>query len=144
MSPMKTLLRALGGRKALKGKVSSRADLKDRIRAGLPFMVLESLLESFDLTREELCAALNLPLRTIARRKAQGKLSVEESDKLVRFARIAGEASAVFGGPERAVNWLRRENRALAGLAPLSLLDTDVGARQVEEVLGRIQHGVHS
>jgi putative toxin-antitoxin system antitoxin component (TIGR02293 family) len=63
---------------------------------------------------------------------------------LVRFARIATFASDVLGDDAKASRWLQRPNRALSGRQPLSLLDTDLGAREVEAILGRIEHGVFS
>jgi len=144
VTPTGAIVTALGGGKVLRGRVSSLSDLQEEIRAGLPFSALESLLEAFALTREEVSVALKIPLRTIARRKTERRLSADESDKLVRLARIAVQTSEVLGAAEKAAQWLKRENRALGDRAPLGLLDTEIGARQVEDVLGRIAHGVHS
>jgi putative toxin-antitoxin system antitoxin component (TIGR02293 family) len=47
-----------------------------------------------------------------------------------------------LGSEEKAARWLRRPNRALGNQAPLDLMDSDIGTRQVEEVLGRIEHGI--
>lgn len=58
--------------------------------------------------------------------------------------RIALQAAEVLGGREQAERWLHTPNRALSGQMPLELLDTDLGSRQVEEILGRIEHGVFS
>jgi len=46
-----------------------------------------------------------------------------------------------LGGHERATRWLKRPNRALGGLAPVAAIDTELGARQVENILGRIAYG---
>ena len=62
----------------------------------------------------------------------------------VRSARITALACEVLGDPEKAARWLRHPNRALAGRVPLSLLDTDLGACEVEAVLGRIEYGIFS
>lgn len=67
-----------------------------------------------------------------------------DSDRLSRFVRILAETSDVLGSEEKASHWLHAPNQALGGKTPLSLIDTDVGARQVEEVLGRIEQGVFS
>lgn len=98
----------------------------------------------FDLGRDEISRVLHLPLRTIARRKRERRLQADESDRLCRLARIAAQAEDVLGDAARAARWLRAPNRALGRQAPLALLDTDLGSRQVEEVLGRIEHGVFS
>jgi putative toxin-antitoxin system antitoxin component (TIGR02293 family) len=53
-------------------------------------------------------------------------------------------AEEALGDSEKAHRWLGRENRALGGERPVALLDSDAGARAVERVLGRIEHGVFS
>jgi putative toxin-antitoxin system antitoxin component (TIGR02293 family) len=101
-------------------------------------------MERFGLNREEISSALDLPPRTLARRKQERRLRRDESDRLFRLVRIASQASEVLGGEGKAGRWLHTPNRALGGKPPLELLDTDLGSRQVEEVLGRIEHGVYS
>ena len=66
------------------------------------------------------------------------------NQRLYRVARVAAHAFGVFGTEDNAASWLRRPNRALGGQAPIHLLDTDVGARQVEDTLGRLEHGIVS
>lgn len=138
------IVEALGGRDVRSRPVNSPEELKDWIREGLPFASLEKVMERFRLNREEISSALDLPARTLARRKAEQRLHRDESDRLFRLVRIASQASEVLGGDDKASRWLHRPNRALGGRQPLELLDTDLGSRQVEEVLGRIEHGVYS
>jgi putative toxin-antitoxin system antitoxin component (TIGR02293 family) len=114
------------------------------VRTGLPYQSLESIRERLNLSLPEAAVVLHVPLRTLARRRQGRKLDADESDRLYRLARIAAQAVGVLGTDEKAAMWLRRPNRALNGEAPLSLLDTDLGARQIEDVLGRIEHGVVS
>jgi putative toxin-antitoxin system antitoxin component (TIGR02293 family) len=137
------ILQVLGDRPQA-GPVRSTEDLKQWIREGFPFASLESAMTQFGLKREEVSRALDLPSRTLARRKQDRRLSPGESDRLYRVVRIAVQASEVLGGREQAERWLHTPNRALSGQMPLELLDTDLGSRQVEEVLGRIEHGVFS
>ena len=81
--------------------------------------------------------------RTLARRKAKSELlTVEETDRALRLARIATDAGRVFGDAAKAARWLRKSNRALNGQEPLRLLKTETGGRAVEEVLGQIDHGI--
>ena len=98
----------------------------------------------FGLTRPEVSAVLRLPPRTMARRKREGRLDPDESDRLLPLARIAAEAARILGDEEAAVGWLRDPNVALGGEMPMALLRTDIGARQVEQILGRIEYGVYS
>ena len=86
---------------------------------------------------------LVVPKRTLARRKAANEpLTVEETDKALRLERIAVQAERVFGEPEKAHRWLRKPKRALQGETPLAYLASEAGARVVEEMLFRIEHGI--
>jgi putative toxin-antitoxin system antitoxin component (TIGR02293 family) len=76
-------------------------------------------------------------------RRARRLLS-EESDRLYRVARVLARTEQVFGDQEKAARWLRRPHPVLNRQVPLEMLDTDIGARQVETILGRIEHGVYS
>jgi putative toxin-antitoxin system antitoxin component (TIGR02293 family) len=144
VSATSEIVEALGGREDRSHPITSAEELKAWIRKGLPFRSLERVMERFGLNREEISLALDLPLRTLARRKQERRLHPSESDRLCRLVRIAAQASAVLGSEEKAGRWLHTANRALGGKPPLELLDTDLGSRQVEEVLGRIEHGVYS
>lgn len=86
---------------------------------------------------------LVIPKRTLARRRARREpLTIEETDKAFRLARISSEADRVFGDPARAARWLRKPNAALAGNRPLDLLKSETGSRAVDELLGQIDHGM--
>jgi putative toxin-antitoxin system antitoxin component (TIGR02293 family) len=118
--------------------------LAELIREGLPYASLESVMDEIELNGAEACASIAMSARTIARRKKEQKLRADESDRVYRLARIASLAEEVLGNREKAVTWLHKPNRALGHEAPLRLLDTDIGARQVEALLRRIEHGVYS
>ena len=139
-----TIVETLGGSAARTGPPPSVESLRAQIREGLPYSALEAVMGTYALGRDELSEALHLPPRTLSRRKKEKVLQPDESDRLYRLARIAAQATEVLGSPERASAWLRRPSRALAGEEPLALLDTDLGAREVEAVLGRLEHGVFS
>lgn len=145
MSPTATSLYAtLGGRQTFPSGSASAEGLRSLVRQGLPFAALEEVMSRFDLGRQQISEVLHLPERTLARRKREERLRPDESDRLVRLARVAAQAEETLGAAERAATWLRRPNRALGGEPPLGLLDTDLGAREVEAVLGRLEHGVYS
>ena len=145
MTATEYVIEALGGPKVFKGRAAPTAtELRDRVRTGLPYQSLESIRERLNLTLPEAAVVLHVPLRTLARRRHGRRLDADESDRLYRLARIAAQAVGVLGTDEKAATWLRRPNRALNGEVPLALLDTDLGARQIEDVLGRIEHGVVS
>ena len=111
------------------------------VRQGLAVREIDDLLASGRLSAAEL-DRLALPRKTLNHRRGLGRLSPEQSDRLVRLLRTIGLAEDTFGEPAKAHRWLRLPTAALAGNAPIDLLDTEVGARQVETLLGRIAHGI--
>ena len=118
--------------------------LIERVRAGLPFSALQTIASRFSIGSRELVRILHLPQRTLARRRKARVLSADESDRLVRLGRIGTLAEEIFGNPVRAGRWLREPSPVLGDTPPIRWLDTDIGAKEVEEVLIRIAHGVHS
>ncbi len=76
------------------------------------------------------------------RRSRREKLTIEESDRVLRAIRVLSLAEAIYGGRERALAWLRKPHARLEGRAPLSLLKTDTGSRIVEELLVQIDEGM--
>ena len=79
--------------------------------------------------------------RTAQRRKEQGTLNADESDRIARIARVTQRAIEAFGDKAQAREWIKRPNRALQGFPPLGLLSTDAGAALVTDELGRIEYG---
>ncbi len=134
----------LGGERVLRRRPASLAALRARVREGLPYASLEAVADRLGLRQEEIVALLALPRRTLARRKAARRLRSDESDRLVRLGRIAALAEDVLGSREKAARWLHSANRALGNDRPLDRLDTDPGAREVEDLLVRVAHGIYS
>ncbi len=103
--------------------------------------VIKRLL-ALGLDRSEIDAIV-IPQRTLQhRRSRREKLTIEESDRVVRAIRVLSRAEAIYGSRERALAWLRRPHPRLDGRAPLSLLRTDTGSRIVEELLVQIDEGI--
>ncbi len=145
MTATEYVVDVLGGPRVFRGReLPTSSQMRDRIKEGLPFSSLESVRERLRLSVSEAAGVLQMPARTFARRRSSRKLAADESDRLYRLARIAAQAFGVFGTEDKASTWLRRPNRALNNELPIRLLDTDVGTRQVEDILGRIEHGVVS
>jgi putative toxin-antitoxin system antitoxin component (TIGR02293 family) len=114
------------------------------LRKGLPFAAFEALGDALQVSSDDLAQLIGLATRTLARRKALGRLSPAESDRLYRVAHTTLIAAESLGSLERARQWLGRPNRALGGDRPISYLDTEIGERQVEELLQRLGHGIYS
>ena len=138
---LQAVVEELGGRHALGRTFSSEDDMRRAIREGFPPKVVDEILRASGLTLKELATALDLSPRSLQRRRRSGRLTRYESDRLYRFARIIALADEFLGDHEKAVRWLKRPNRALGGLPPVEALDTELGARQVENILGRIAYG---
>jgi putative toxin-antitoxin system antitoxin component (TIGR02293 family) len=135
----------LGGRKVLRKVIKRPDDLAQLVRDGLPAGSVTALAEKLDVSNTLLSQKLGIPLRTLTRRLGHGsRLTAAESDRAVRLARVYANAVEMIGDEDKAAEWLRTPNRALGGERPLDQLDTDVGAREVEDILGRIAYGVYS
>jgi len=141
MSTDPSALDIVGGSAVVGGNVAPGMDLVRLVRRGLPIGAVQFVLDSGCLTLAELDRIV-LPRKTLANRRKLGTLTPEQSDRLVRVARVLAAAEETFGSREKAGTWLRRPTTALAGECPLELLDTDEGAREVETLLGRIAHGI--
>lgn len=140
-SPLSAVIEELGGKQALGRNVATAHDVRMAIREGFPPAVLEELMRASGLTLNELATTLDLSPRSLQRRRRTGRLAAYESDRLYRLARIVALASEYLGDRGRAIRWLKRPNRALGGIAPIATLDTEPGAREVENILGRIAYG---
>lgn len=125
-------------------RLLSPGKIIERIRHGLPISELDALQQSLDVPLETLALKLGISKATLHRRKLQGKLEPEESDRLVRFARLMGKAVETLESEEAARRWLSTPQIALGGEIPLDYAETEVGAREVEDLLGRIEFGVYS
>ena len=136
--------KVIGGTKAMVEKLSDSEKLRRLLADGFPYGPFESILKRLRLTRAQVGAALGLPERTLARRKQERKFQPLESDRIFRFLQVAAHAIEIMGDDEKAGRWLTKPNRALTGGVPLELLDTPIGASQVDEILGRIEHGLFS
>jgi putative toxin-antitoxin system antitoxin component (TIGR02293 family) len=140
----KQIAETLGGTAALGQKVETEQDLIAITRAGLPFKAVEHLQEKLQLTLKEVSEATTVPVRTLSRRrKTAARLSSQESNGVVRLARVFAESVTLLGFEDRAAEWLKHPNIALGGVPPIGHLDTDTGVEQVEKLIGALEHGVY-
>jgi putative toxin-antitoxin system antitoxin component (TIGR02293 family) len=139
------IVEILGGRKVLGRSIKNPDDLKHLIRKGLPAGSVSALAGKLHVANSVLSRKLGIPQRTLTRRLSEALLlTPAESDRTVRMARVYANAVEMIGDEEKAISWLSTPNRALGGESPLDQLDTDTGARVVEDILGRIAYGVYS
>jgi putative toxin-antitoxin system antitoxin component (TIGR02293 family) len=132
------------GKKTPGVKVKHSSDLIRQIQKGLRFSELETLQNSLEMPFEQLAAKLSISRSTLQRRKAAGRLSPDESDKVMRFSRLLEHATNVFGDIDKARAWLKHPQYGLGGAVPLDYAETEIGAREVDNLLGRIDYGVYS
>ena len=118
-------------------------DLHERVQQGFSYSTLFRFQRNTHLSASALSELCQIPTRTLSRRRAQGKLNPEESDRVLRASWIFGRALELFEGDDEAAHqWLSSAQRALGGRVPLELAKTDVGAKEVEKLIGRLEHGL--
>lgn len=88
---------------------------------------------------------IEIPERTLARRRIAGRLGRDESERLLRLARVVASSIRLFEGDvDAAITWLKTPQKALSYNTPLSYARFEIGAREVEDLIGRLEHGVFS
>ena len=114
------------------------------VAKGLAFNELEALRSEIDEPLESLAHHLSISRSTLQRRRSERRLSTHESDRVMRFWRLVRQAADLFGDIDRARAWLKHPQYGLGGAIPLDYARTEIGAREVENLLGRIDYGVYS
>ena len=121
------------------------ARLLHSVEKGFAFRCYDRLARNVGLPTEQLLDLVDIPRRTLIRRKNEGRFSPNESDRLLRVARLFGKTLELFEGDrENALDWLSTAQTAMGGAIPLQIARSEMGAREVEAVLGRLEHGVFS
>lgn len=117
--------------------------LVGRVRRGVTYAAYSRFQRNAGISSQVLARVVEIPERTLARRKKTGRLDPDESDRLVRLSRVFARALELFeGNVEGAREWLMTPRPALGGCKPIDLAGTDVGAIEVENLIGRIEHGL--
>ena len=137
-----TAATVLGGETVLHALPGSVLEWISLVRLGISASTIDAAVRVMGISQTELARALDIPARTLARRKKEGVLSRVESEKLVRLALVIERAVQVFEDQRSALDWIKSQNPSLGGTSPLSLLDTDLGSVAVVNTLGRIEQGV--
>jgi putative toxin-antitoxin system antitoxin component (TIGR02293 family) len=139
-SVVEAIYHKLGGNPVLGREIVSDSDLAALVVARIPLGALTAVRKAGFSDRE--IERFVIPSRTRRHRAARKEpLTVEESDRLVRLARVQALAEDVFDDAEKANKWLRQELGILNRRAPLDLARTEAGARIVEQLLGKIAWG---
>ena len=115
----------------------------ETIRRGIAAQAFDQLARALGVGKEALARKLNINAQTLRKRKSR-VLSADEAEKSLRAARVFAFATEVLGGEDEARYWLNQNIPALGGKRPLDLLDTDVGAYEVTNLLGGIKWGMYA
>lgn len=141
-SRLRLAFQRLGGKRLLGVEVRSEADFLKVLERGVPIGALAELTRQEALSPEEV-DRLIIPRRTLAHRKAKDQpLNRVESERALRVASLTALAEETFANRAKAQTWLRRPTTALGGKRPIDLLDSEPGARVVEQLLYRIGYGI--
>jgi len=113
------------------------------VRKGFPYSRLARLQKATGMPWGQVARFVAISKRTLIRRQTQGRLRPDESDRVLRASRIFEMAVGLFeGDADAARQWLQTPQRGLGNEVPLDLASTDVGAREVESLIVRLEHGV--
>jgi len=113
------------------------------VERGFAFSTLERIKKATNIPMEQLAVSIGISQRTLTRRRKEKKLTASESDRLVSISRLLTLAVDLFEGDgSKAFAWFLKPNRALGGMTPLAMATTETGAREVENLIGRLEHGV--
>ena len=125
--------------------LSNSANALEMVRQGLPFSTLESLVGVLGVPQKEVASIIGIPATTLSRRKKNGRLTQLESDRLMRIARLVEMVHRMMQGDAVAARrWLTAPHELLDGAKPLAHASTEVGGREVEQLIGRLRHGTFS
>jgi len=124
-------------------RATTTPQLIEQLQVGLSFEALRALESNSGLDVLALASLIGIPERTLARRRSAGRLAPDESERLLRVSNIFEKAVELFeGDADAAVLWLTTPKKALNGQQPLQYSRTEPGAREVENLIGRVEHGV--
>jgi putative toxin-antitoxin system antitoxin component (TIGR02293 family) len=142
MSEPARIAQILGGEKSLGSIVRTALELEECERRGFRTAVVDALLRDSVVAPQEMYGWI-IAKRTFLRRVKQRQLlSIEESNRLVRLARVYALATDTFAEEESVRHWLREPLRQFINRSPMEMLLTQTGTYLVEELLGRISHGL--
>lgn len=120
-------------------------ELIRQVERGFSYKTLRALESRSGIAASRIASIIGIPERTLARRRASGKLTPDESERLLRISAVFEDAVDLFEGDvAAAVNWLTAPRKALGNQLPLAFSRTELGAREVENLIGRLQQGVFS
>jgi putative toxin-antitoxin system antitoxin component (TIGR02293 family) len=125
-------------------KVSSPLDLIAHSRNGVSMSIVLELAENLDLSLQEVANILHVSLRTLQRYTPEKVLDTDSSAKILQLSRLRTHGLQVFENDKALAKWLKSNLVILNRQQPLEILDTPYGFTLVDQLLGRIEHGIFS
>jgi putative toxin-antitoxin system antitoxin component (TIGR02293 family) len=130
---------------ALGLKSMETASLMRAVQSRLSWNAVHKFLEITGISQLELAKYLTLPERTFARRREAGTFNRRESEQVLRLAEIYQAALDLFDGDTTATRtWLTSRVRGLDNARPINVAQSEFGAREVRDLIGRLTDGVFS
>src|SRR3954454_3740793 len=126
-------------------RIDTLPALVRQVERGFSYQSLQAMESRSGIPVARLAEVIGIPERTLARRKTSGRLSPDESERLLRISRVFSQAMELFEGESvAALKWLTTPRRAFEHQTPLNYARTEIGAREVENLIGRMEDGVFS
>ena len=138
------IVSVLGGTTQVGHVVNSDIDLIEIVRKGLPKSVVVTISSILGISMEKMSNLIHISHRTIQRKENHELLNVYSTEQILEIAQVISRGIEVMGTIDSFVSWLHKDIRSLNYKKPLDFLDTSFGTRLIKDILGRIEHGVHS
>ncbi len=126
-------------------KAENPGELIRQVERGFSFNTLRSMESHAGISVARIAAIIGIPERTLARRKTEGRLTSDESERLLRISRVFENTVDLFEGDStNALKWLTTPKKSFESQTPLAYSRSELGAREVENLMVRLEHGIFS
>jgi putative toxin-antitoxin system antitoxin component (TIGR02293 family) len=138
------IARVLGGRPGLGRQVRNMRQLEAAVREGLPKAALDKFLERLLAGQPGADASVSFRNKIVPRATYQRveRLNQQVSETTERLARLYAMAFAVFDDADATTRFLTTPHPELDGRVPFDVALTEIGGREVEEIIERGLHGL--
>lgn len=126
----------------LGASVRTVGELESAVSAGLPKSALERLSARLYVDRRAAIAYRFEVVPPAKWKRRNRRLSVDESVRTERMARVLASAEYVCDDREQAREWMSKPHREFEDQTPLEVARTELGARRVEGLLMKLFFGL--
>lgn len=125
-------------------KPADISELLEMLSEGFPYPSLEQFLAWSGMGISETAKYLRVSSSQLGRRRQAGRLKPDESERLLCLAELLAHAVELLQERADAVWWLTSPAFGLGGRIHIEYARTEWGAREVHDLIGRINDGVFS